>query len=334
MTKLMIAPLSVALLLVLSACNKQEAVSETVAVAPQASAETADEAVASAFDINSLPVSTATLGDFPYISLPAGYKANGQPESKTFARFPFWVQGSEYWVEGKFHLINIHLDSASGAPGYAQLEVERSIEGLVKQMGGVQVGEGKIPAEVSGQWGEEIKLGMMMGLGDVYNQPVKTWVVRRPEGNIWVQLVQDSAQGWLTIGQEKGFEQTAQLLPASALKQQMDADGKVALQVNFATDKTDVLPESLPQIEQVATLLNDNPDLQLAIHGHTDNSGDAAYNQTLSEGRAQAVMKLLLAKGIADSRLSAQGFGDSQPVADNATEAGKAKNRRVELVKR
>ena len=127
---------------------------------------------------------------------------------------------------------------------------------------------------------------------------------------------------------------TATLLPASALKQQLDGSGKVALQVNFATDKTEILADSLPQIDQVVRLLQDNPDLQLAVNGHTDNTGDATRNKRLSEGRAQAVVKAIVGKGIDATRLEAKGFGDAQPVAANDTDAGKAQNRRVELVKR
>ena len=170
-------------------------------------------------------------------------------------------------------------------------------------------------------------------LGDVYNVPAITYLVRRDDGNIWIHFAQDTAQGGIIVGQEKGFVATASLLPASEMKKQLDAAGKVALQVNFATDKTDVLADSLPQIEQVAALLKQDPSLQLAVNGHTDDSGDAAHNQQLSEGRAKSVVALLTAKGIDAARLTAAGFGSTQPVADNGTQEGKARNRRVELVK-
>ena len=81
-------------------------------------------------------------------------------------------------------------------------------------------------------------------------------------------------------------------------------------------------------------LLTDNPGLRLAVQGHTDNTSTPAHNQQLSEARATAVVAALAAQGIAVGRLQAAGFGQSQPLADNATEAGRAKNRRVELVKR
>ena len=80
-------------------------------------------------------------------------------------------------------------------------------------------------------------------------------------------------------------------------------------------------------------LLQTTPDLRLAIEGHTDNAGTPAHNQTLSEARAQAVVANLVGAGIAASRLTAAGFGQSKPVADNATDEGRAQNRRVELVK-
>ncbi|MBC8084221.1 MAG: OmpA family protein [Hymenobacter sp.] len=107
----------------------------------------------------------------------------------------------------------------------------------------------------------------------------------------------------------------------------------MALYVNFDTDQATIRPESEPTLAEVVTLLRQNPALRLAVQGHTDNAGTPAHNQQLSEGRAAAVVASLTGAGIAAGRLEAAGFGQSKPVADNATEAGKAQNRRVELVK-
>ncbi|UOE36371.1 OmpA family protein [Hymenobacter monticola] len=84
---------------------------------------------------------------------------------------------------------------------------------------------------------------------------------------------------------------------------------------------------------QIISLLSQNPDLKLSVEGHTDNAGTAPHNQQLSEARARTVVANLTAQGIAADRLKAAGFGQTKPLADNATDAGKAKNRRVELVK-
>jgi outer membrane protein OmpA-like peptidoglycan-associated protein len=112
-------------------------------------------------------------------------------------------------------------------------------------------------------------------------------------------------------------------------------DGRVATQgILFATNSDRIRPESTPTLEEIGTMLKDHPELRIAIEGHTDSDGEDAYNQTLSEQRAAAVKAYLMATyGIQDSRLQTAGFGESKPVADNATPEGKQQNRRVELVR-
>ena len=80
--------------------------------------------------------------------------------------------------------------------------------------------------------------------------------------------------------------------------------------------------------------MKSNPGLKLSVEGHTDNAGDPASNKKLSEARAKSVTAAIVASGIEAARLSAAGFGQDKPVADNRTEEGRAKNRRVELVKK
>lgn len=102
-----------------------------------------------------------------------------------------------------------------------------------------------------------------------------------------------------------------------------------AARVYFVTASYKLSPKSYKALNNVAKLLNDDPDLRLSIEGHTDNVGNDAYNQTLSENRAASVRTYLINKGIAEDRLTSQGFGETQPVADNTSAAGRAKNRRV-----
>ena len=101
--------------------------------------------------------------------------------------------------------------------------------------------------------------------------------------------------------------------------------------VTFDTSKWEIKPRYYPRLNSVVTILQKNPDLRLEIEGHTDNRGSAEYNQRLSENRAKAVMEYLIARGIASNRLSARGYGFERPAASNATAAGRAQNRRVEL---
>jgi outer membrane protein OmpA-like peptidoglycan-associated protein len=84
---------------------------------------------------------------------------------------------------------------------------------------------------------------------------------------------------------------------------------------------------------EIAKMLQQSPDVKLSVEGHTDNVGAAASNQGLSEKRAQAIVAWLTAHGVDASRLKAKGWGQTKPVADNSSEDGRAKNRRVDLVK-
>jgi OmpA-OmpF porin, OOP family len=103
--------------------------------------------------------------------------------------------------------------------------------------------------------------------------------------------------------------------------------------ITFDVDKADIKPESMGTLNMIVNVLKNNPDVKFEIDGHTDNTGDAAHNLTLSQQRADAVKVQLVKMGIDNSRLTTKGFGDSKPLSDNSTPEGKANNRRVEFVK-
>lgn len=111
--------------------------------------------------------------------------------------------------------------------------------------------------------------------------------------------------------------------------------GRVATQgILFATGSAEIAAESTPTLEEIGKMLQDHSDLSLTIEGHTDNTGNAEANQTLSEKRAAAVKQYLITTYQIDaSRLHSQGFGASKPAAPNDTPEGRQQNRRVELVK-
>ncbi len=114
--------------------------------------------------------------------------------------------------------------------------------------------------------------------------------------------------------------------------QPIEANASVVLKnVFFDVNKFDLKPESETELDKLVQLMNDNPTIKIQVGGHTDNVGKPADNLTLSNNRAKAVVNYLVSKGIAATRLSAKGFGESQPVADNKTEEGKAQNRRTEV---
>jgi OOP family OmpA-OmpF porin len=103
--------------------------------------------------------------------------------------------------------------------------------------------------------------------------------------------------------------------------------------INFDIDKASLKPESMGTLNMIVRVMKDNPGLKFEVDGHTDNSGAAAHNLTLSQQRADAVKDQLLKMGIDPSLLTTKGFGDSKPISDNNSTEGRANNRRVEFVK-
>lgn len=102
--------------------------------------------------------------------------------------------------------------------------------------------------------------------------------------------------------------------------------------VNFDFDKATLRPESYAVLDKAATTLKKQGKTKVKVAGHTDSRGDEKYNLKLSQKRAETVRTYLIKKGVAANRLTAKGYGESRPVADNATKEGRFKNRRVELV--
>jgi outer membrane protein OmpA-like peptidoglycan-associated protein len=121
---------------------------------------------------------------------------------------------------------------------------------------------------------------------------------------------------------------------AVPLYDRMMTDGKfITCGITFDVGKSTIKPESMGEINRIVKLMTDNPELKFSVEGHTDNTGNAASNQTLSEARSKAVADKLVEMGINKDRLQSAGKGQTSPLADNATDEGRAKNRRVEFVK-
>lgn len=150
---------------------------------------------------------------------------------------------------------------------------------------------------------------------------------------IWIKIYSQETYIEVTVIEEKAFQSSIKPPEANAMKAALEKDGRIALYVNFDFNKATLKPDAAPVIAQVVKLMKDNPSLKLEVGGHTDNIGSHDYNVRLSGSRAAAVMAAVTSQGVAAGRLSATGFGPDKPIADNATGEGRARNRRVELVK-
>jgi outer membrane protein OmpA-like peptidoglycan-associated protein len=154
---------------------------------------------------------------------------------------------------------------------------------------------------------------------------------------IYVNLQAFDQGSWmesdLTIAEPKSMEQKLSA-DADGYYKAISETGRVAVYgINFDTGKATIRPDSEAILGEIQQLLSDHGDLKLKVEGHTDNVGSPAANMKLSQSRAVAVVSWLEKHGIKAGRLTAAGFGDTKPVADNGSEEGRARNRRVELAK-
>lgn len=228
-----------------------------------------------------------------------------QCENKKFDAYTFAeATPKEAKVEGRIIDTWYRVDEGATAP--SKLAVRRNYENVLKQGGWTLV---------------------------YSDDDTLTERLTRGSEERWIQLMANDGASYELIAATKGVMEQS-VTTADGMLTALNQDGHVALQINFDTGKATIKPDSQPLVAQIVVLLNDNSGLKLSVEGHTDNVGDAKANQALSEARAKAVVAALIGAGIDPKRLTAVGFGSGRAVADNGTETGRAKNRRVELVKR
>jgi OmpA-OmpF porin, OOP family len=158
-------------------------------------------------------------------------------------------------------------------------------------------------------------------------------VITANKGDTWYWLQNSGEYYYQTFLTVKSMQQEV-TADASSIADELNKSGHMALYgIHFETGKATILQDSESVLTEIAKMLQQNPDVKVSVEGHTDNVGSGTSNQALSEKRAQAVVAWLTSHGIDASRLKAKGWGASKPVDDNATDDGRAKNRRVELVK-
>jgi outer membrane protein OmpA-like peptidoglycan-associated protein len=173
--------------------------------------------------------------------------------------------------------------------------------------------------------------------GTIAQSDPQSWVngkLIKDGQEVWFEASKGNGVIWLRIVEKKEMEQ-AIVADAAAFGNDIRAMGHAAVYgVNFDTGKSTIKPESAQALGEIAKLLKADPTLKIHVVGHTDNVGDINANIKLSQDRAEAVLQALVRDhGIAAARLRSYGCGQFAPVASNDSEEGRAKNRRVELVK-
>jgi len=253
--------------------------------------------------------------DTPFFTGMPSYKIADATDQE-FADYRFFNGNNCTTVEGKKHYRAYTLKE--GAKQSSELQISRNYSNAVKNMGGTIVFEGECSgADCAENCGYRMMIGKVVKGGN----------------ELWLEIVPFNGGGdyYLTVVAKEAMKQD---VTASSMLDALNRDGHVALYINFDTGKSTIKPESKPIIEQIVQMMKSNPGLKISVEGHTDNVGNPKSNKTLSDDRAKAVVSAIVAQGIDAKRLSAAGHGQDKPIADNKAEEGRAKNRRVELVKK
>jgi outer membrane protein OmpA-like peptidoglycan-associated protein len=250
--------------------------------------------------------------DHPMLSRFPGYYIEDY-EAQDFSSYDFQLAGDkEQKVEGRYWQIAYWIKE--GAKKGGPVQIGRNYANLFLKNGGTRLLE-------------DLDAG-----GGILT-------ARMPAGgkNIWleVDISNDGEVFTLTVVEEAAMEQKVEF-SAMELSTILNEKGSVALHgILFDTGQATIRDESKGDLQAIGDLLKQQPALRLEIQGHTDNVGASDANRRLSEARAAAVKQhLVTSHGVPADRLTASGFGDAKPVADNTTEQGRAQNRRVELVRR
>jgi len=254
------------------------------------------------------------LKDCPGLSSMPNYNIS-EGDDKEFDSYDFYDGKKIVPVEGR--LCKRHYNLKEDATSASLLQIRRNYANAIRNAGGKVLFDGRIETF------DDTRANGELIWGKITKGSAELWIEVYPMTDGW--------DYWITTVEKQAMKQDVK---ADDILSALNTEGHIALYINFDVNKATIKPESKPIIEQISSMLRENPELKVTVEGHTDNSGDPRKNKTLSEERAAAVKASIVSSGIEAKRLTTVGWGQDKPIADNSTEEGKAKNRRVELVKK
>jgi OOP family OmpA-OmpF porin len=237
--------------------------------------------------------------DHPMFNRLSGFFITDYQQDEFGSHLFYDENDNEVEVEGKKTFIKYESEKEVGA-----LKIIRNFSNAIKKIGGKAL-------ESSGN---RVYLNIKQGNKET-----------------WAEVFAGDYDYDLTIVEKGEVEQE---VTANAILKELNETGKAILYINFDSGKATIKKESMPVVEQIIEMMKQAPEIKISVEGHTDSDGSNESNLKLSEARAKAVVEAITKGGIDASRLSSAGFGEEKPIADNSTEEGKAKNRRVELIKK
>ena len=266
-----------------------------------------------------------------FTRFPNMYLAGCESSQFDLRKFPVGLPGKadqtlkSIDVEGPVTWLSYNLKDGATPP--SGLQIMRNFENAAKKAGGTI--EGQYPGWCKATYDGE----GMPRMGNGCTSFALTLKFARGGQETWVFLQAAEREGnyLMTVSEREAMRQDVSV---NELADKLAKDGFVTLYVNFDTGKATIKPDSAQTLDDAAAALRVAGTLRVEVAGHTDNVGTSEANLRLSQERAQSVMAALVGRGIKADRLTAKGYGQTTPIADNRTEEGRAKNRRVELVKK
>lgn len=250
--------------------------------------------------------------DHPFFNRLDNYYIDGCKEN--YNEYEFVVgHDKTKTLEGNLIDILYSYDGPFGPNLPSKLQVIKNYENAVAKMGGKKVYSRTTD---DGGWNgatfhlQKDGTEYWLGIYDLINNPVDQFT--------------------LVLMTIEGMKQE---IAANEMFETINSGRPLALYVNFETGKSVIKSESEHIVEELYQMMNENPTLHIVVEGHTDNVGNKASNQALSEQRATSLKSALVSKGIAPDKIKTVGLGQDQPLADNSTDDGRAKNRRIEIKK-
>lgn len=256
--------------------------------------------------VQGVSLAAKPVAEYPLFTCIEGFKFESDSKELQFESRKFRTGSSAEelaLVEGKFFDLRYRLGKGLDKPGGAY--VIRNLVAATEKAGGKVLYQSKYTAT----------LNIQQGTKDI-------WVDASSAGN--------GSWYYLRIIERGELKQEVKVNP---VLDAIDKTGKATVYINFDTASSQIKPNSASVIDDIFAMLRQRPELKVSVEGHTDGDGNAASNLKLSEDRAAAVVDALIKDGVSNTRLSSKGFGMSKPIADNKTDEGKARNRRVELVR-
>ncbi|MGH8029335.1 MAG: OmpA family protein, partial [Arenimonas sp.] len=292
----------------------------TPATDPAAVAEASGPATTAPIDFDpaTVPEATKALPPFPFFEAPSGLASTLDAHDREipFDREHMISGGKVVALEGKVHRDRFQLANPEQRE-YSAIEFQRNYSDAILALGGVEASRVQYTNEVNDAFGGRDAVDKHYhGTCASDGCENHTYLLRQGGTHYWVQVSTGAIplHGEIVVLEQKAMESKLGYLEAAAMKKALDAEGRVALYINFDTDRASLRPDALPAIAQITKLLQSDPALRVRVEGHTDDTGTAAHNRELSTQRAGTVVATLAAQGIDPSRLSATGYGSDNPL--------------------